>query len=99
MTLGTGFRRFDSSHRCHVRSDVRAYFKQRKETDTQGYAESVRLLPSIETKSQEKSLSGVYKRALKVARALAAEFYEYRTCSSWGNAQEDDIVGLLGSGT
>lgn len=80
-------------------SDVRAYFKQRKETETRGYAESVRLLPTIETKAQEKALSGVYKRALKVARALADEFYEYRTCSNWGNAQEDDIVGLLESGS
>ena len=63
-----------------MHSDVRAYFKHRKESDAGGYEESVQLLPIIDSKAKEKSMAGIYKKTLRSAEILADEFYDYRTC-------------------
>ena len=84
-----------ASDKPKLHSDVRAYFRSRKESDDVGYAESVQLLPTIGSKAEEKALAGLYKRNLRSAQQIAEEFYEYRTCVNWGKTREDSIVGLL----
>jgi len=84
-----------ASDKTKLHSDVRAYFKSRKENEDTGYAQSVQLLPTIGSKVDEKNLAGQYKKNLKSAKLLAEEFYEYRTCVNWGKSREDTIVGLL----